>query len=149
MQQGAAFSSKVIIVLNLPFWVVLLLVVLMLCCCALQEKFLTPKQVSGLESLLVPPLAATWQRLTGSQQHAPILFGTQLSAALQRAAAAAGRDGPGSYPAGQGLLLQQALQQQALQQQKSAADKQYLLLLTGKRQKVRPLHCLVQSAGTV
>ncbi|WIA28880.1 hypothetical protein OEZ86_011404 [Tetradesmus obliquus] len=99
-----------------------------------KEKVLTPLQVSGLESLLVPPLAAAWQAVTSSQQHALIAFGAQLSAALRRAAAAAeaaaGRVGRGTCPAGQqGLLLQQALQQQ-----KAAADRQYLLLLTGKKQ---------------
>lgn len=118
----------------------------LLFCLALQEKVLTPLQVSGLESLLVPPLAAAWQAVTSSQQHAPIAFGAQLSAALRRAAAAAeaaaGRVGRGTCPAGQqGLLLQQALQQQ-----KAAADRQYLLLLTGKKQLVSVL-CWLHSAG--
>ncbi|KAF6259262.1 vitamin B6 photo-protection and homoeostasis-domain-containing protein [Scenedesmus sp. NREL 46B-D3] len=101
-----------------------------------KEKLLTPQQVSGLESLLVPPLAAAWLRATGSQQHAPLVFGAQLSAALRRAAAAAAAAAAGggascSWPAGQqGQLLQHALHQQ-----RAAADKQYLLLVTGRKHK--------------
>jgi hypothetical protein len=105
---------------------------------ASQEKVLSPKQMSGLESLLVPPLAAAWQRITGSRQHAPILFGAQLSGALQRAAAAASSSGQGSCHAGQhGQLLQQAMQQQT-----AAADKQYLLLVTSRRDRVSASCCL-------
>jgi hypothetical protein len=108
---------------------------------ASQEKVLSPKQMSGLESLLVPPLAAAWQRITGSRQHTPILFGAQLSGALQRAAAAAAASsssGQGSCPAGQhGQLLQQALQQQM-----AAADKQYLLLVTSRKSRVSASCCL-------
>jgi hypothetical protein len=107
---------------------------------ALQEKVLTPKQVSGLESLLAPPLAAAWQCLTGRRQHCPIAFGAQLSSALRRAAAADWA-GQGSCSAGrQGQLLQKALQEQ-----KAAADRQYLLLVTGKPQNDVGIRCCCSS----
>lgn len=97
------------------------LYVLLPCC---QDKILTPKQVSGLENLAIPPLATLLEPLTG-KQYCRVLFGTQLTAAISRAAAAAG------------CTSSCQLLWQTLTQQKPAADRQYMVLVTGQRRKVR------------
>lgn len=108
---------------------------------------LAPQQVSGLESLLVPPLAAAKEWVTGTQSHAPIRFGAQLTAALERAAAGSSGSATGVQTEQRGRILQQALQQHTQGgTHKAAAAKQYLVLVTGSGRKVQ--HYLVAGVSS-
>lgn len=105
----------------------------------LQEKVYSPQQMSGLESLMVPPVQALWDLCTG-QHSCSIVLGARLSAGLEASAAAAagssqqarGGGGGGQQCASAGQQLEQLLKQQP-----AASSRQYMLCVTGgNRRKV-------------
>lgn len=97
---------------------------------SLQEKVYSPQQMSGLESLLVPPLAALRDWCRGSSSG--VTFGARLTAALSATAAANRQPGSQAQPDSFGRELQQLLAQQP-----PASSRQYLLAITGSNQRVR------------
>lgn len=101
-----------------------------LICVSLQEKVYIPQQMSGLESLLVPPLAALRDWCRGSS--CGVTFGARLTTALAATAAAADQPGSQAQPDSFGQELQQLLAQQP-----PASSRQYLLAVTGSKQRVR------------
>jgi len=105
----------------------------------LQEKVFTPQQMSGLESLMVPPIAALSEWIQG--KGCRVVFGARLSDALtaHTAAAAVATQAAGSSHSrqqSQQAVLGQALQE-LLVQQPPGSSRHYLLMVTGGRRKVR------------
>eukprot|EP00775_Hariotina_reticulata_P009237 gene9237-9402_t len=94
-----------------------------------KEKMLTPHKVSQLESLLVPPLAAASEWITG-RRRSSVAYGNRLMTVLGKCAAA----GAGARGMQKRLSNSQVLELLCKQQQ-SAADKQYILAVTGSRRK--------------
>ena len=92
----------------------------------LQEKVFSPQQMSGLESLMVPPVAALSDWVRGHS--CGITFGAHLSHCL--AACSSASTGGGASK--QGLSKGQALQQ-LLVQQADATRHLYLLCVVGSR----------------
>jgi hypothetical protein len=123
--------------------------------CPTQEKVYSPQQMSGLESLMVPPLAAAadWCRNSSSSC---VLFGARLTTALHAAAAAASAAGAAGAPAAAAAAgpgqpgaqacppggLQGSQLQQVMGQQSPASSRHYMLFVTGSRRKVR-LGCML------
>jgi hypothetical protein len=107
----------------------------LMCCpafeCIYQEKVLTPHQVSQLESLLVPPLAAATEGITGHRQTS-VTFGDRLMTVLGKSAAA----GAGATGRKQQRLTASQVLELLCKQQQCAADKQYIIAVTGSRRKV-------------
>jgi hypothetical protein len=92
-----------------------------------QEKVYSPQQMSGLESLLVPPLAALHDWCRGGS--CGVTFGARLTTAL---AAAADQAGSQAQADSSGQELQQLLAQQP-----PASSRQYILAVTGSKRRVR------------
>jgi hypothetical protein len=109
-----------------------------------QGEVLSPQQVSGLESLVVPPLAALLGALRcrgSSSSSCSIKFGARLSTALSTAAEAEADWAAGSSSSRRGRSKQQhaseaGVLQAVLAQQQAAARRQYMLLLTGSKVRV-------------
>lgn len=113
--------------LTVPAVLLLLLLLLLPPRCCPQEKVLTPQQVSGLESLLVPPAAAVLEWAAGRPQGS-VVFGARLTPLLC---------GSGSVP--QGAVLQRLCDAQP-----PAAGRQYVLCLVGAGRR-RRVHVVVHT----
>lgn len=108
------------------------------CCACLprQEKVYSPEQMSGLESLMVPPLAAVRDYVNGN---CPVTFGARITTAMAAAAPAPPDSSSSSKRKEQGLQAGQL--QQLLGQQPPASNRHYMLFVTGRRRQVRAMHC--------